>query len=113
LLEQWINQQKVNISKQPPEIISAFEKKIENNHKWELTKVDGTHAIRLYNDGEINTTKAGHCYGQRSVFNVRPALINCPQFTFPVQIGKFSYVVLQTEELAIQLREEMQNMISK
>lgn len=113
LLEQWINRQKTNISQPTPEIIQAFEKKIENNHKWELTKVGGTHAIRLYNDGEINTTKAGHCYGQRSVFTVRPALINCPPLTFPVQSGKFSYVVIQTEELAIKLREEMQNMISK
>lgn len=113
LLEQWINQQKTNISKPTPEIIQAFEKKISNNHQWELTKVDGTHVIRLYNDGEINTTKAGHCYGHRSNFNVRPPLINYLPLIFPVQSGKFSYVVLQTEKLAIKLREEMQNMISK
>ena len=113
LLEQWINQQEVNTSKPSPEIILAFEKKILDNHQWSLTTIDGTHAIRLYNDGEINTTKAGHCYGWRSVFKIRPALINYPVLTFPVQSGKFSYVVLQTEQLALQLREEMSNLIYK
>jgi len=111
LINNWIDSQKINkdIS---IDIINDFEKRIALNHDWSLTKIDGRHVIRLFNDGEINSTKSGHCYGDRSIFTSHPPLINYPKVKFPVQyFEEISYVVLPTEELAIKFRNEMSEMM--
>lgn len=110
LLENWINSKKIiiNIS---DEIISDFEQRVASAHDWSLTKKDGgEHVTKLFNDGEINSTKSGHCYGERSIFISHHPLINYPKVKFPISIGNFSYVVLP-EELALQFRTEMANMM--
>jgi hypothetical protein len=110
LINNWIKSQKVqkDIS---IDIINDFEKRVALEHDWSLTKIDGQHVIRLYSDGEINSTKSGYCYGDRSVFTSHPPLINYPKVKFPAGCNDFSYVVLPTEELAIKFRNEMSEMM--
>lgn len=104
IVQNWIDDQPVK--KIDSKLIEKFESKIAEHHDWSLTKIDGKHCTRLFNDGEINETKSGHCYGARSTFSVALPFSKCFPVTFPVGHGKWSYAVLPSS-LAISLRSEM------
>ncbi len=112
IIDDQIAQQRAKNISVNPDKIRDLEAEIAKHHDWELTKRQGHHAICLWSDGEIDSTKAGHCYDQRSRFGVRPPLLIYPTLILPIHGGKFSYAVIPNEKLAIELRNKMASLVN-
>ena len=63
----------------------------------------------IFNDGEIISTKGGWAFLQRSFFQIRGGLsIDIPM---PCKYGNFSYAIVETEYVALEIRKKMEELL--
>ncbi len=89
--------------------IHLEEVKAINELVWNLHSLsnatDFDHAYELFDDGEIQSTKGGDIYGERSYFQTAGPLILAPVFYFPSHRSGFTFAILKYEDcLAIRQR---------
>lgn len=98
-LEQLIDERKELVQQKTDansEEVKAINDLVAELH--DLANADTDHAYELFNDGEIQTTKGGELYGQRSSFQSEKPMLLAPVFEFPLKRGKYSYAVLKYED---------------
>ncbi len=81
-----------------------------NELVWSLhsrsNATDSHHAYELFEDGEVQTTKGGELYGERSYFQTAGPMILADVFKFPCHRSGFTFAILKHED-CLAIRERM------
>lgn len=98
-LEQLIDERKELVQQKADansEEVKAINDLVAKLH--DLANANAPEAYELFNDGEIQTTKGGELYGQRSSFQSEKPMQLPPVFKFPLKRGNYTYAVLKPED---------------
>jgi len=108
-LEQLIDERKALVqlkADENSEEVRAINGLVAELH--DLANADADHAYELFSDGEIQTTKGGELYGERSYFQCEKPMLLAPVFEFPLKRGKYTYAILKHEDCCA-IRNRMAN----
>ena len=102
IVKKWI---KENTKTFTQEQLKPILEKVQAAHdeKW----IQQTHVTELWSDGEIISTKGGYLYGHRSNFSFAPPLTHKFDWVFPMKQGELSYAIVESEQVARELRNMM------
>jgi len=99
IIESWIKKNKKEFTDPILEADICY----ADDNKW----IQQDHVTELYDDGTITSQKGRDLYGCRSVFTRAPALLHDFKMKFPRKNGDSTYAIVESEAIAIALRERM------
>lgn len=102
IVKKWIKEHTKTFTQ---EQLAPILEKVRSAHdeKW----IQQEHVTELWSNGEIISTKGGELYGYRSNFSRSPSLSNKFNWEFPMKSGNLSYAIVESEEVANELRNMM------